>query len=138
VDVEVALYDGSYHEVDSSEMAFRIAGSLAIREAMKEGDCYLKEPVMEVEVVVPEEHVGDVIGDLNGRRGEISGMEPAPGNSRVIKGFVPLSEMFGYSTALRSRTQGRGTYTMEFARYDGVPKSIQEEIVGRVSGTMIA
>lgn len=137
VDVEATLYDGSFHEVDSSEMAFRIAGSLAIREAMKEGDCYLKEPVMEVEVVVPEEHVGDVIGDLNGRRGEISGMEPAPGNSRIIKGFVPLSEMFGYSTALRSRTQGRGTYTMEFARYDGVPKSIQEEIIGRVSGAVI-
>ena len=92
---------------------------------------------MEVEVVVPEENVGDVIGDLNGRRGEIGGMEPAPGNSRVVKGFVPLSEMFGYSTALRSRTQGRGTYTMEFARYNGVPKSIQEDIVGRVSGTVI-
>jgi elongation factor G len=135
VDVEASLYDGSYHEVDSSEMAFRIAGSLAIREAMREGDCYLKEPVMEVEVVVPEESVGDVMGDLNGRRGEIGGMDPAPGNSRIIKGFVPLSEMFGYSTALRSRTQGRGTYTMEFARYDGVPKSIQEAIIGRVSGT---
>lgn len=137
VDIEATLVDGSFHEVDSSEMAFRIAGSLAIREAMKEGDCYLKEPVMEVEVVAPEEHVGDVIGDLNGRRGEISGMEPAPGNSRLIKGFVPLSEMFGYSTTLRSRTQGRGTYTMEFARYDGVPKSIQEEIIGRVSGAVI-
>lgn len=138
VDLEASLVDGSYHEVDSSEMAFRIAGSLAIREAMKEGDCYLKEPVMEVEVVVPEESVGDVMGDLNGRRGDIRGMDPAPGNSRIIKGFVPLSEMFGYSTALRSRTQGRGTYTMEFARYDGVPKSIQEEIIGRVSGTVIA
>lgn len=138
VDLEASLVDGTYHEVDSSEMAFRIAGSLAIREAMKEGDCYLKEPVMAVEVVVPEESVGDVIGDLNGRRGEISGMDPAPGNSRIIKGFVPLSEMFGYSTALRSRTQGRGTYTMEFARYDGVPKSIQEDIIGRVSGTVIA
>jgi elongation factor G len=138
VDLEASLVDGSYHEVDSSEMAFRIAGSLAIREAMKEGDCYLKEPVMEVEVVVPEESVGDVMGDLNGRRGDIRGMDPAPGNSRIIKGFVPLSEMFGYSTALRSRTQGRGTYTMEFARYDGVPKSIQEEIVGRFSGAVIA
>jgi elongation factor G len=93
---------------------------------------------MEVEVVVPEESVGDVMGDLNGRRGDIRGMDPAPGNSRIIKGFVPLSEMFGYSTALRSRTQGRGTYTMEFARYDGVPKSIQEEIVGRFSGAVIA
>ena len=138
VDIEASLYDGSYHEVDSSEMAFRIAGSMAIRDAMREADCYLKEPVMEVEVVVPEEYVGDVIGDLNGRRGEISGMEPAPGNSRMIKGFVPLSTMFGYSTALRSRTQGRGTYSMEFARYDGVPKMIQDELIGRISGTVIA
>ncbi len=138
VDVEASLYDGSYHEVDSSEMAFRIAGSMAIRDAMREADCYLKEPVMEVEVVVPEEYVGDVIGDLNGRRGEISGMEPAPGNSRMIKGFVPLSTMFGYSTALRSRTQGRGTYSMEFARYDRVPKMIQDELIGRISGTVIA
>ncbi len=137
VDVEAILVDGSFHEVDSTEMAFRIAGSLAIKEAMRQGDCYLKEPVMEVEVVVPEENVGDVIGDLNGRRGEIGGMEPAPGNTRMVKGFVPLSEMFGYSTALRSRTQGRGTYTMEFARYNGVPKSIQEDIVGRVSGSVI-
>ena len=138
VDIEASLYDGSYHEVDSSEMAFRIAGSMAIRDAMREADCYLKEPVMEVEVVVPEEYVGDVIGDLNCRRGEISGMEPAPGNSRMIKGFVPLSTMFGYSTALRSRTQGRGTYSMEFARYDGVPKMIQDELIGRISGTVIA
>jgi elongation factor G len=138
VDIEAALYSGSFHEVDSTEMAFRIAGSLAIREAMREGDCYLKEPVMEVEVVVPEECIGDVVGDLSGRRGEIRGNEDAPGNSRIIKGFVPLSTMFGYSTALRSRTQGRGTYTMKFARYDGVPKNIQEEIIGRFSGSVMA
>lgn len=137
VDLEVAVFDGSFHEVDSSEMAFRIAGSLAIREAMRQGNPYLKEPVMEVEVVVSEDSVGDVIGDLNGRRGEISGMEPAPGGFRVVKGFVPLSTMFGYSTALRSKTQGRGTFTMEFARYDAVPKNIQDEISGRVSGTAI-
>ncbi len=134
VDVEVTLYDGSFHTVDSSEMAFRVAGSMAIREALWKCDCYLKEPVMEVEVVVPEENLGDVIGDLNGRRGEIGGMEPAPGNARVIKAYVPLSEMFGYSTALRSRTQGRGNFSMEFARYEGVPKSIQDSIVGRMSG----
>lgn len=134
VDVEVNLVGGSAHEVDSSDMAFRIAGSMAIRDAMRESDCYLKEPVMEVEVVVPEENCGDVIGDLNGRRGEIGGMEFAPGNTRVIKAFVPLSEMFGYSTELRSRSQGRGNFSMEFARYEGVPKSIQDKIVGRVSG----
>lgn len=137
VDVEVTLYDGSFHTVDSSEMAFRVAGSMAIKEAMREGESYLKEPVMEVEVIVPEDYLGDVIGDLNGRRGEISGMEQAPGNTRIINGFVPLSEMFGYSTSLRSRTQGRGNYSMEFARYDGVPKSIQDAIVARVSGAVI-
>lgn len=137
VDVEVSLYDGSFHTVDSSEMAFRVAGSMAIREAMKQGETYLKEPVMEVEVIVPEDNLGDVIGDLNGRRGEISGMEQAPGNTRIINGFVPLSEMFGYSTSLRSRTQGRGNYSMEFARYDGVPKSIQDAIVARFSGAVI-
>lgn len=134
VDVEVSLYDGSFHTVDSSELAFRVAGSMAVRDALWKCDCYLKEPVMEVEVIVPEDNVGDVIGDLNGRRGEIAGMEPSPGNSRVIKAFVPLSEMFGYSTALRSKTQGRGNFTMEFAKYEGVPKSIQDSIVGRMSG----
>lgn len=134
VDVEVTLYDGSFHTVDSSELAFRVAGSMAIRDALWKCDCYLKEPVMEVEVNVPEDNVGDVIGDLNGRRGEIAGMESSPGNSRLIKAFVPLSEMFGYSTTLRSKTQGRGSFTMEFAKYEGVPKSIQDSIVGRMSG----
>lgn len=134
VDVEVILYDGSYHNVDSSEMAFRAAASHAIRDALWKSECYLKEPVMAVEVVVPEEYLGDVMGDLNGRRGDIRKMEPAPGNSNLITALVPLSEMFGYSTALRSRTQGRGTFSMEFAHYDGVPKSIQDGIVGRISG----
>lgn len=134
VGVEVSLFDGSFHTVDSSELAFRVAGSMAIREALWKCDCFLKEPVMDVEVVVPEDYLGDVIGDLNGRRGEIAGMEHAPGNTRVINAFVPLSEMFGYSTALRSRTQGRGTFSMEFAKYEGVPKSIQDGIVGRMSG----
>lgn len=137
VDVEATLVDGSFHQVDSSEMAFRIAGSMAIKEAMEQGGCYLKEPVMAVEVVVPEDNLGDVIGDLNARRGEISGMESLAAGARLVKGFVPLSEMFGYSTVLRSRTQGRGTYSMEFARYDGVPKSIQDEIIARVSGKVI-
>lgn len=134
VDVEVTLYDGSYHTVDSSEMAFRAAASHAVRDALWKCDCYLKEPVMDVEIVVPEEHVGDVIGDLNSRRGEISGMDPAPGGARMIKAVIPLSAMFGYSTALRSKTQGRGTFSMEFAHYEGVPKSIQDGIVGRISG----
>jgi len=134
VDVEVTLYDGSFHTVDSSEMAFRVAGSMAVRDALWKCECLLQEPVMEVEIVVPEEYLGDVIGDLNGRRGEIGGMEQAPGNTRIIQAFVPLSEMFGYSTSLRSRTQGRGNFSMEFAKYEGVPKSIQDGIVGRVSG----
>lgn len=134
VDVEVTLYDGSFHEVDSSEMAFRVAGSMAIREALWKCDCYLKEPVMEVEVIAPEVNLGDVIGDLNGRRGEIVGTTAAPGGTSIIKAYVPLSQMFGYSTALRSRTQGRGNFSMEFAKYEGVPKSIQDGIVGRMSG----
>ena len=134
VDVQVTLYDGSFHNVDSSEMAFRVAGSMAVRDALWKCECFLKEPVMEVEVIVPEEYRGEVMGDLNGRRGDITGMEPSPGNSRLIKAFVPLSEMFGYSTTLRSKTQGRGNFSMEFAKYEGVPKSIQDSIVGRMSG----
>ncbi len=134
VDVEVTLYDGSYHNVDSSEMAFRAAASHALRDALWKSECYLKEPVMAVEVVVPETYMGDVMGDLNGRRGEIKKMEPAPGGSNLITAMVPLSEMFGYSNTLRSKTQGRGSFSMEFAHYEGVPKSIQDGIVGRVSG----
>ena len=134
VDVEVTLYDGSYHNVDSSEMAFRAAASHALRDALWKSECYLKEPVMAVEVVVPETYMGEVMGDLNGRRGDIKKMEPAPGGSNLITAMVPLSEMFGYSNTLRSKTQGRGSFSMEFAHYEGVPKSIQDGIVGRVSG----
>ena len=130
VDVRVTLYDGSYHEVDSSEMAFKIAASIAFKEGMKKADPVLLEPVMKVEVVVPEEYMGDVIGNINSRRGQIEGMEPR-GMAQVIRGFVPLSEMFGYATDLRSRTQGRGTYTMQFSHYDEVPKNIADSIINK-------
>ena len=128
VDCKVTLYDGSYHEVDSSEMAFKIAGSMAFKEAMKKADPVLMEPIMQVDVMVPEEYMGDVIGDLNSRRGQIQGMEPR-GGVQAISASVPLSEMFGYATALRSRTQGRGQYTMQPSHYTEVPKSIQEKII---------
>ena len=128
VDIKVSLYDGSYHEVDSSEMAFKIAGSMAFKEAMKKADPVLMEPIMQVDVMVPEEYMGDVIGDLNSRRGQIQGMEPRGGVEAISAG-VPLSEMFGYATALRSRTQGRGQYTMQPSHYTEVPKSIQEKII---------
>jgi elongation factor G len=132
-DVKVELYDGSFHDVDSSEMAFKIAGSMAVKEAAKKAKPVLLEPIMSVEVVVPEEYVGDVIGDLNSRRGRVEGME-LRGTSQIIKAMVPLSDMFGYATELRSRTQGRGSFTMHFGRYDEVPASISEEIVSRVQG----
>ncbi len=128
VDVKVTLYDGSYHEVDSSEMAFKIAGSMAFKEAMKLADPVLTEPVMKVTVTVPDDYLGDVIGDLNSRRGQIQSMDPIAGGQQV-NAFVPLSEMFGYATALRSRTQGRGVYSMEPSHFAECPKSIQEEIV---------
>ena len=128
VDVKVTLYDGSYHEVDSSEMAFKIAGSMAFKEAMREADPVLMEPIMKVVVVVPEEYMGDVIGDLNSRRGQIQGMEAVAG-AEQITAFVPLSEMFGYATDLRSKTQGRGQYSMEPSHYTEVPKNIQEQII---------
>ncbi len=128
VDVRVTLYDGSYHEVDSSEMAFKIAGSMAFKDACRKGDPVLKEPIMQVDVIVPEEYMGDVMGDLNSRRGQIQGMEARPG-AQAISAFVPLSEMFGYATDLRSRTQGRGQYTMQPSHYEEVPKSIQEQII---------
>ncbi|MCI6831864.1 MAG: elongation factor G [Butyricicoccus sp.] len=132
VDVKVTLYDGSYHEVDSSEMAFKIAGSMAFKEAMKKADPVLTEPIMQVDVLVPEEYMGDVIGDLNSRRGQISGMEPR-GAVQAISAKVPLSEMFGYATDLRSRTQGRGQYTMQRSHYAEVPKSIAEKIISNRS-----
>jgi len=129
--VHVELYDGSFHEVDSSEMAFKIAGSMAYQDAAKKAQPIIKEPIMDVEVVVPEDYMGDVIGDLSSRRGHIRHMEPR-GGLQVITARVPLSEMFGYSTNLRSMTQGRGNYTMQFASYDEVPKSVSEEIIAKV------
>lgn len=128
VDVQVALVDGSYHDVDSSEMAFKVAGSMAIKEAQKQGGSILLEPLMRVEVTVPEEYMGDVIGDINSRRGKMEGMD-AQNGTQIIRAFIPLSEMFGYATDLRSKTQGRGTYSMEPSHYEEVPKSILEEIV---------
>lgn len=128
VDVKVNLYDGSYHEVDSSEMAFKIAGSMAFKEAMRKADPALQEPIMKVSVIVPDDYMGDVIGDLNSRRGQIQGMEPRNGATQ-IDAFVPLSSMFGYATDLRSRTQGRGQYTMEPSHYEEIPKSLAEKII---------
>ena len=133
VDVKVTLYDGSYHEVDSSEMAFKIAGSMAFKEAMREADPVLLEPIMKVCVIVPDEYMGDVIGDLNARRGQIQGHEMRSG-AQQIDAFVPLSEMFGYATNLRSRTQGRGQYTMEPSHYVELPKSLQEKLVSKHGG----
>ena len=128
VDCKVTLYDGSFHEVDSSEMAFKIAGSMAFKEAMRKADPVILEPIMKVAVIVPDEYMGDVIGDLNSRRGQIQGMEARPGTQQ-INAFVPLSEMFGYATDMRSKTQGRGQYTMEPSHYIEVPKSIAEKIM---------
>ncbi|HEW81050.1 MAG TPA: elongation factor G, partial [Nitrospirae bacterium] len=133
VDVKVTLYDGSYHEVDSSEMAFKVAGSMAVKSAFKNAKPILLEPIMEIEVVTPEEYMGDVIGDLNSRRGRISTMNQRA-NVRVVSAKVPLSAMFGYATDLRSKSQGRATYTMQFSHYEEVPKSISEDIVTKVRG----
>ena len=133
VDVKVTLYDGSYHEVDSSEMAFKIAGSMAFKEAMREADPVLLEPIMKVCVIVPDEYMGDVIGDLNARRGQIQGYEMRSG-AQQIDAFVPLSEMFGYATNLRSRTQGRGQYTMEPSHYVELTKGLQEKLVNKHTG----
>ena len=133
VDVKVTLFDGSYHEVDSSEMAFKIAGSMAFKEAMRKADPTLLEPIMKVCVIVPDEYMGDVIGDLNARRGQIQGYEMRSG-AQQIDAFVPLSEMFGYATNLRSRTQGRGQYTMEPSHYVELPKSLQEKLIAKRTG----
>ncbi len=127
IDVKVRLIDGSYHDVDSSEMAFKIAGSMAFKEGCRRANPQIMEPIMRVDVVVPEDYMGDVMGDINSRRGKIEGMEPR-NNMQVIRGFVPLSEMFGYATVLRSRTQGRGTFTMQFSHYDRLPQSITEKM----------
>ena len=131
--LRATLYDGSYHDVDSSEMAFKIAGSMAFKEAMRKSDPKLLEPIMKVDVTVPEDYMGDVIGDINSRRGKIEGME-ARGNAQVVHSFVPLAEMFGYATDLRSKTQGRGVYTMEVDHYEPVPKSIQEKLTSGNKG----
>jgi elongation factor G len=133
VDVRVTLTDGSYHDVDSSEMAFKIAGSMALKEAARRASPVLLEPMMRIEVVTPDDYMGDVIGDLNSRRGRVGGLEQR-GNSQVIRAQVPLSEMFGYATDLRSRTQGRATYTMQFDSYQQTPASVQDEIIRRVHG----
>lgn len=132
-DVRVTLYDGSYHEVDSSEMAFKVAGSMAFKNGAVKAQPVLLEPIMKIEVTVPEEYMGDVIGDINSRRGRIEGMEPRHG-VQVIRGYVPLAEMFGYATDLRSATQGRGTYVMQFDHYDIVPKNIADEIIAKRQG----
>ena len=133
VDVKVTLFDGSYHEVDSSEMAFKIAGSMAFKEAMRKADPTLLEPIMKVCVIVPDEYMGDVIGDLNARRGQIQGYEMRSG-AQQIDAFVPLAEMFGYATDLRSRTQGRGQYTMEPSHYIELPKGLQEKLIAKRTG----
>lgn len=133
VDIKAVLVDGSYHEVDSSEMAFKIAGSLAFKEGARKAAPVILEPIFKLEVVVPEEYMGDVIGDISSRRGRVEGMEPRSG-LQVIRGYVPLSEMFGYATDLRSKTQGRGTYVMQFARYEEVPKNIAETIIVKRQG----
>jgi elongation factor G len=133
VDIKATVVDGSYHDVDSSEMAFKIAGSMALKAAAEKCRPVLLEPIMKVEVTVPEEYMGDVMGDLNSRRGRIEGMDARFG-AQIIRSKVPLSEMFGYSTTLRSRTQGRGVYSMEISHYEEVPKSIAEEIVAKNKG----
>jgi elongation factor G len=132
-DVEVTLYDGSYHDVDSNEMAFKLAASMGFKEACRKANPAILEPMMKVEVEVPEEFMGDVIGDLNRRRGQVNNMGDRAGN-KIVDAFVPLSEMFGYSTDLRSATQGRATYAMEFDHYEEVPKNVAEEIIKKRNG----
>jgi elongation factor G len=135
-DLKVTLYDGSFHEVDSSEIAFKIAGSMAFKSAAHRAKPILLEPVMRVEVVVPEEYMGAVIGDLNGRRGKIGQIEPR-GTTQVVQSLVPLSEMFGYATDLRSLTQGRATYTMHFGSFEKVSKELSEELIAKSEGRLV-
>jgi elongation factor G len=129
VDLKVTLLDGSYHEVDSSEMAFKIAGSMAFKEGVQKGGPVLLEPMMKVEIVVPEDYLGEVIGQVNSRRGNVLGMEIRPGNAQAVRGMVPLAEMFGYATELRSATQGRGVFSMEFDHYQPVSESVAQEML---------
>jgi elongation factor G len=133
VDIKVTLRDGAYHEVDSSELAFKIAGSMAFKEAARKADPVILEPMMAVEVITPEDYMGDVIGDINSRRGQIQAMEEQFG-SRVVKALVPLSEMFGYVGDLRSKTQGRASYSMQFDSYAEVPRNVAEEIIKKARG----
>jgi elongation factor G len=130
----VAVTDGSYHEVDSSEIAFKVAASQTMKEAMRKGKAYLLEPIMAIEVVTPENFMGDVIGDINRRRGRMEGMEPGPGGIQTIKAQVPLSEMFGYATDLRGGTQGRASFSMEPSHYEEVPRNVADELLAKVSG----
>jgi elongation factor G len=132
VDVKVTLYDGSYHDVDSNEMAFKIAGSMGFREGALEANPVLLEPIMKIEVVTPEEYMGDVMGDLNRRRGIVQGMDDAI-SGKIIRAEIPLAEMFGYATDLRSATQGRATYSMEFAKYAEAPASVADAVIKKVS-----
>jgi elongation factor G len=135
-DVKVIVYDGSFHEVDSSEMAFKIAGSMAFKDAAKRAAPVILEPIMSVEVVVPQEYMGDVVGDLNSRRGKVSQIEPR-GNNQVVNVSVPLAEMFGYATTVRSLSQGRANYSMHFAHYEQLPKNVSDEIVARAQGKLV-
>jgi elongation factor G len=132
-DIQVTLYDGSYHDVDSNEMAFKLAASMGFKEGCRKASPAILEPLMKVEVEVPEDYMGDVIGDLNRRRGQVNNMGDRSGN-KIVDAFVPLSEMFGYSTDLRSATQGRGTYSMEFDHYEEVPRNVAEEIIKKRNG----
>jgi elongation factor G len=134
LDFKATLYDGSYHDVDSSEMAFKIAGSMAFKEANRAAGPVLLEPIMKVEVTTPKDYLGAINGDIMKRRGVIQSAEDAPGSAQVITANVPLAEMFGYATDMRSATQGRATYTMEFSHYEQAPKSVQEEIVAKAQG----
>jgi elongation factor G len=134
VDVKVTLFDGSYHEVDSNENAFKMAGSMAFKEGMRRANPTLLEPIMAVEVETPEDFMGNVVGDLNSRRGMIQGMEDMAGGGKVIRAEVPLAEMFGYSTTLRSLSQGRATYSMEFKHYSEAPKNVAEAIINKYTG----
>jgi elongation factor G len=133
VDVNVKLVDGSFHEVDSSEMAFKMAAIFAFKEACQRGGPVLLEPIMKVEVIIPEDYLGSVIGQLNARRASILGMEVRPGNAQAVKATVPLAEMFGYATELRSETQGRGVFSMEFDHYASVPESVADKVLNRKS-----
>jgi len=133
IDIKAKLFDGSYHDVDSNEMAFKVAASMALKNAISKVNPVILEPIMRVEVVIPEEYLGDIMGDITSRRGRVEGMD-ARGNAQVVRAMVPLAEMFGYATSLRSNTQGRGVFSMHFDHYEEVPKSISEEIIKKNKG----